>query len=284
MSISKMLSALCALSILIACFLVSPPLACQAPKDDIDAISFFQTIVQHYNLGAPPKYDDVYKAARQIAASSADDVRVAVPWIIKALHYPDDRLKADAMLALFAIGQRQDGVKLLGREMPALTSLLDLENKQLQLAAVNLLGSLKPAPPLEVKTPILEFIKRDDRDTQAQAAALFVVAAFPKAPDIVQAEKEFLLKPLDKTSRMSALNALGRSTDPEIEGLVAGYLLDADKDIRFTTIQSLMRMGKSAVSTSAATLIKLAEDPQEAPEVRRAAKSALSMTQSSQSR
>ena len=99
----------------------------------------------------------------------------------------------------------------------------------------------------------------------------------PENPQVVAAIREFLSRPLDNTTRIGALNALGNPNVKDV-GLVAMVITsldDSDPGVRFTAAQVLWRMGKNAVLQGEPALQRLASDPKQPANVTAAAKEAL---------
>ncbi len=211
---------------------------------------FFQALVEHYNPASLPKYEYVLKVTDQISGARTEDITKALPAILMALAHQDDNVKADAVLALFAISQRPDSAELLKKHIAGIANLFNLPNDRLQGAATIIMGSLRPTPPPEILPPLLTFLKRTDRDPQAQGSAVFYLARYaPDKPDVVAAIQEFLSRPLSKSTRIGVLNALGdpRVKDASLIQAVTNSLDDPDLGVRFTAIQVLTRMGPHAL-------------------------------------
>jgi HEAT repeat protein len=197
---------------------------------------------------------------------------------LSALEHQDDHVKSDAALALFVIAQRADSAELLTKGVPAIGNMLNLPNTRLQGAAIIILSSLKPTPPPEVSSLLLDFLKRTDRDPQTQTSAIFaLIRVAPGSPATIAAIREFLGRPLGREARIAALNAVGdpRVQDAQTIAIVGASLEDAEQSVRFTAIQALTRMGKHAVQQSEISLRRVANRDNESSEVKDAAQRAL---------
>jgi hypothetical protein len=239
---------------------------------------FFQLLVEHYNPVALPKYEDVLKVTDQIGAARPENISRALPSIELALAHQDDNVKADAVLALFAIGLRPDSAALLKDYLKPIANLLNSPSARLQLSVTQVLGMLKPEPPPEVSPALLSFLKQTDRDPLAQAGAISaLVRIAPGKQGVDEAIKGFLGRPLDQQSKEAALNALGnsRGEDVQLIELVIGALNDPDPGIRLTAVQVLRRIGRNAVLQAEPALHEVIEHPDESPQVRAAAREAL---------
>ncbi len=239
---------------------------------------FFQALVEHYSPSSLPKYEDVLRVVDQIAGAHPEDISNALPAIFTALAHPDDNVKIDAAFALTAIGRRPDSAKLLRNYIGAISDLFNLSDPRLQATPTLIFPGLRPAPPPEVLPLLVTFLKRTDRDPKTQAAAIFaLVRIAPEKPEVAAAIQEFLSRPLDSSSRIDVLNALGnpRMRDVGIIRMVINSIDDPDQGVRFTAIQALTRMGQHALLQAEPALRQVAEDPKQPAEVKAAATEAL---------
>lgn len=239
---------------------------------------FFEGLLQHYDPSSLPKFEDVLKVTDRIAGARPEDITNALPSIFQALAHQDDNVKIDAAFALTVISRRLDSARLLQDYIERIGNLFDSSDPRLQGTPAVVFLNLKPAPPQEVVPLLLAFLKRTDRDPQAQGSAVFALVRI--APDnlkVVAAIQEFLARPLDKSTRIGVLNALGNpnANDPQLIAAVMSHLEDADPGIRFTAVQTIMRIGQPALERADRILERLANAPNQPPEVRDAAKEAL---------
>ena len=224
---------------------------------------YFQALVQHYDPSSLPKYEDLLKVTDQIATARAEDVAVALPAIFLTLAHQDDNLKIDAAFALTVISRRVDSAQLLGKYVAKLSGLFDSSDSRLQSTPPLIFLNLKP-PPSEVLEPVLSFVKRTDRDPQAQGSAIFtLIRLAPNEREVAAVVQEFLSRQLDISTRIGVLNALGTPNvrDVGIIEAVITSISDPDQGIRLAAIQTLMRMGQSALQQAEPTLQRLANDP-----------------------
>jgi HEAT repeat protein len=125
---------------------------------------------------------------------------------------------------------------------------------------------------------LLTFLKRTDRDPRAQGSAVFaLIRIAPDKPEVVAAIEEFLSRPLDSSSRIGALNALGIPSvkDVHLIAIVIASLDDSDYGVRYTAVQVLRRIGQHAVLQGQSRLQELAGDPAQPADIRAAAREAL---------
>jgi len=239
---------------------------------------FFQRLVNDYDPSSLPKYEDVLKVVDQISHARPEDITKALPAILTALAHPDDNLKRDAALAFFAISQRPDSAALLKDQIKRISLMFDLSDPQLQGVPTVIFLNLKPVPPPEVLPYLLTFLKRTDRDPRAQGSAVFaLIRIAPDKPEVVAAIEEFLSRPLDSSSRIGALNALGIPSvkDVHLIAIVIASLDDSDYGVRYTAVQVLRRIGQHAVLQGQSRLQELAGDPAQPADIRAAAREAL---------
>ena len=238
---------------------------------------FFQALVQHYDPSSLPKYEDLLKVTDQIASARAEDVAKALPTIFLALAHQDDNVKIDAAFALTVISRRADSAQLLRKYLADLGVLFDSPDPRLQSTPPLIFLNLKPPPP-EVLEPLLSFLKRTDRDPQAQGSAIFtLVRLSPTKQEVAAAVQEFLSRQLDISTRIGVLNALGTPNirDVGIIEAVINSISDSDQGIRLTAIQTLMRIGQSALQQAEPTLQRLVSDPAQPANMVADAKAAL---------
>ena len=239
---------------------------------------FYTDLVQHYDPSKLPKLEDLLKVTDRIAGARAEDITRALPAIFLALAHQDDNVRSYAGFALWAISRRADGTQLLAEYVPDIGVLFESSNPRLQaIPTMIFLNLISPQPP-KVVPLLLAFLKRSDRDPTAQAGAIFaLVRLAPENLQVVAAIREFLSRPLDNTTRIGALNALGNPNVKDV-GLIAMVITsldDSDPGVRFTAAQVLWRMGKNAVLQGEPALQRLASDPKQPANVTAAAKEAL---------
>jgi hypothetical protein len=239
---------------------------------------FYKALVDHYDPSSLPTLVDVVKVVNQIPGARLEEITVALPAIMAAFAHRDETVKSYAGIALFAIGSRPDGAELLRRYIDViLHDFSTSSNPHIRTGEMAILGSLRPVPP-EVVPVFLTFLKRTDADTQTQGGVIFeLVQIAPENPAVIAAILEFLSRPLDSTSRIGTLNALGNPNikDVELIAMVITSLDDSDQGVRFTAAQVLGRMGKTAVLQGQTALQRLAGDPKQPANVSAAAKEAL---------
>ena len=239
---------------------------------------FFEQLLQHYDSSSLPKYEDVLKVTDRIAGAPPEDIANALPSIFLALAHQDNNVKIDAAFALTVVSRRPDSVRLLQDYIGRIGNLFDSSDPRLQSTPTIVFLNLKPAPPREVVPPLVAFLKRSDRDPQAQGSAVFaLVRIAPENPKVVVAIQEFLSRPLDTKTRIGALNALGNPAvkDAQLIASVIASLHDPDSDVRSTTIQVLTRIGKFALQQAEPDLSRLSVDPEQPAEIQDHAKQAL---------
>jgi len=239
--------------------------------------SFFRQLARQPADSSLPTYDDVLKVVDEIPAATPDDITVALPVIVQALSHPNDGIKVDAAFALTAVAMRADSASLLEPHLAAINSLFDSANDRLQNSAVFIFSVLKPKPPQEIVPPLLNFLAKSDRDTHAQASAVGVLARYePEDALVTTAIKNFLSRKLDPESRASAFNAL-RSTrvKPQIVDMIIAGLDDPNQGVRFTAVQVIPSLGRTALLQAQPALEKMANRPGETQDVKKYANEAL---------
>ncbi len=272
-------AAACILTIIAAVGLYSPYTWASAEAQLAPSLEeFYQALVQHYDPSSLPKFEDLLKVTDRIAGARAEDITRALPAIFLALAHQDDNVKIYAASALLAISRRVDSAQLLTKYVGDIGILFDSSNPRLQATPTMIFLNMRPAQPPEVVPLLLAFLKRTDRDPNAQGGAIFtLVRIAPENPEVIAAIREFLSRPLDITTRIGALNALGNPNVKDV-GLIAMVITsldDSDPGVRFTAAQVLWRMGKNALLQAEPALQRLANDPKQPANVTAAAKEAL---------
>ena len=125
---------------------------------------------------------------------------------------------------------------------------------------------------------MLRYLKRTDREPAAQAGAIpYLLRAAPDEPEVIEATKNFLSRPLSNDVRIGALNALGSPSvkNSQLIDAVATSLGHPDPFVRAATVRSLSKMGTIAITQAAPGLKKLVVSPNESPEIKEGAQRAL---------
>ncbi len=240
---------------------------------------FFQTLVANYNPSSLPKLEQVVNITDQIAGERPDDINKSLPAIFAAFGHQDDTVKAYAATALFEIARRPDSAALLRSHIGDIGhELLTSPKPETRAGAMTILGMLQPPPP-EVVPIFLTFLRRTDPDSQAQAAGVIfqLVQVAPGNPEVIAAIQEFFSRPLDSSTKIGVLNALGNPgvRDVRLVSALIASLDDPDQGVRSTAIQALMRMNQDALRQAEPALQRLAADQKQPAEVTAAAKDAL---------
>jgi hypothetical protein len=238
--------------------------------------AFFERVLQ--NPSALPKFEELLEMSDGIATMRPDAISHSLPTILTALSHQDKEVKAYACSALFAIAGRSDGAKLLRSHINAIgQDLLTNPFQNIQAGEIGILGRIRPPLP-EGVVLLLSFLKQTDRFPNAQGGAIFeLLHMAPEKPEVVTAIQEFLSRPLDSTTRIGILNALGNPVvkDPQIIAFVLAALDDPDPGVRSTAIQAAMRIGKPALQAGETILTRLAADSTQSAEIQNYAKQAL---------
>jgi hypothetical protein len=224
--------------------------------------------------------EETSRLNKQITAASPEDIVQALPLMLGvALSGKDDALRRYGVMGLLAVSLRLDGVALLNEHLPAIASLLDSHDAPIQRMAVVMISTAEsrqrtPAP-LQALTA---FLKRTDRDLQAQASAVSVLAGPGVDDDAVAAIDQFLARDLDSNTRVGSLYGL-TSPDlilhPKIISRMITLLSNGDVTVKITATNSLTKIGPQALLLAEPALMKLAEDSASPESVRSAARTAL---------
>lgn len=249
--------------------------------------AFFNGVLQ--NPSSLPEFEKLHRLTVNIGNIRSQEIVQGLPSVFAALEYQDERVKAYACAALFAIAQRPDGAKLLRSHIDEIgRDLLDSPYESIRAGEVTVLTSLKPVPPPEVVPILLTLLKRHDASTQAQGSGIIfeLLHIAPENQEVIAAIQEFTSRPLNTKSRIDVLNALGNPSvkDAQLIESVATCLDDPDAGVRLTAIQALTRIGIRALRLAEADLIRLTVDPKQPTDVQSSAKQALQQLRSSKIR
>jgi hypothetical protein len=265
------------IAILVVCFCSSQSRAQSSqPQDAASLNGFFEALVQRPE--ALPSSEEVMRAMGQIATMPSGDIANALPSILTAFRHRDDTVRGYAALAMFAVGERQDGAALLEPYAKAIGDGLDLSKANLQGFTVQLLAMLKPRPQSETVSLLVSFVKRKDRNPIAQAEAIsLLLRVAPDNPDLTPALQDFLARPMDEQTKEAVINSVANShTENHAAGdMLIGALEDPSEQVRFQAAQAFGRMPRDVVLRGKPALLKVVERADESQEVKDAAKQAL---------
>lgn len=239
---------------------------------------FFDVIVQRYDPKTLPGTEEVMRAIDQIAKMSSPDIVAALPSILRAFRHEDDTVKGYAALAMFAIGERSDGAKLLASYSGAIANGLDFRKPQLQGMTLQLLAMTKPEPQSPTVATLVAFVKRTDRSPLAQADAISLLLRIaPDDPDLTPALQDFLARPMEEQTKDAIVNAIANS---HTENTVAAdalirFLQDPSEQVRFQAAQAINRMPNDMIRRGQVALQQTIERADESSEVKAAAQEAL---------
>lgn len=230
----------------------------------------------------PPGNDEFSPLQDQIASASPAEIAEALPVMVAALRSSDTKPKRTGIFGLLSVSLRLDSPALLDGYLGALASILDFADAPQQRVGAVILECIvtrSPTPPDDAVKPLIGFLKRTDRDLQAQTGAIQVlVRAAPEDVRITEAVTAFLSRPLDAPSRVAALTAV---TDPHLKdakiiSAVAASLADSDGAVRESAVKALVAMGPNAIAQAEPELLKVLDQPGQAESLRSAVKGALS--------
>jgi len=182
-----------------------------------------------------------------------------------------------AALALTSIARRPDGASLLADRLAQIGKQEDAEDSRLQALPAEVFVELRPHPPTSTVPILVAFLRRKDRDTSAQASAVFaLVRISPEDAAVRSAIHGFLMRSLDSRTLIGTVNALGdaRLDGTKLAADVIPFLENSDSGVRFAAVQTVSRIGGKTLRDAATKLQSLAATDQN-PQVRAAATNAL---------
>lgn len=226
-----------------------------------------------------PVYGEGLKVADQIAAVSPSQLKQDLPVIFEALGYERDAVKLNAALALHAVALRPDGRSLLEPHLDEILKLLERSDERLKMTAPMVVNKIRVAN--EKALPRLTSFLLDTTQP-ARVKNVVVCTLMQIAPDQAQSRTaigKFLESSLDTRSRIDAINAVAcqPTDDLIIAQIVARNLDDKDADVRAAAIQVVGRFGPKAIDAAKGSLLRIANRPDERPDVRRLAEKVAAM-------
>jgi HEAT repeat protein len=244
---------------------------------------WFQTLVRGPAHSARPSLEELSAVSKRVTAASSDEIRGALPWMIAAITSGDEAKRNYAYFALVAVGVRPDAPALLSGHEGDLEALLMSPDPLLERGAVVVLGSLqdrRPVPLPGLRETLEAFVKRTDRDLEAQVSALaFLLSKWEAESSTQNVVAGFWSRDLDVNSRDRVLTAVGRgNANPKparLTALIASALEDPHAPVRGVAIEMLSLIGPEAVMGAEPLLRKLAQDTSQPDSVRSAARKAL---------
>jgi HEAT repeat protein len=243
----------------------------------------FQELVQGETLTAKPTQDELSSLGKRVSAASPGEIRDALPWMIAAAANADEVKRVYAFRALVGVGVRTDSPALLKEHIGDLVTLLASSDAYVQRFAMIVLGSVQSrqaAPVLGLSQALVAFVKRADRDLQAQLGALgSLLEKWQEEPSVQDAVEGFLSRDLDVETRIQILLALGRGNargrPVRFIDLIIAALGNPSIDVRTTAIDVLSRSGTPAMVRAEPSLRKLIQEADQPEVVKSAARKAL---------
>jgi hypothetical protein len=176
---------------------------------------------------------------------------------------------------------RKDSLSLLSKYMGAVAGMLDSPDAPEQRMGVVILSALisrAPTPPAGALPPLIAFLKRTDRDVEAQAGAISALVDAAVDDEAASAIDQFLARDLSPQTRVVSLYGLTSPKlvlHPIVISRMISLLSGGDVMVKTTAIDSLTRIGPQALLLAEPVLVKLSEDAATPDSLRSAAKTAL---------
>jgi hypothetical protein len=205
----------------------------------------------------------------------------ALPAILAALRSNDPQVSVDAALVLTSIARRPDSGLLLKPWHQDILALLNRTDTRFGGAAIMIFEGEMP-PPKDVLPILAQFVMNDSQPNDLKPGIVHgLIRIDSSSPETLGAINHLMLRPIDRSTRIATLNAIGgsRVEDLTLIGLVSRNLVDPDPYIRAAAIQTVSRMGTVAVAKTTGQLGRIANDPAETKELRDRAQAALNHTQ-----
>lgn len=121
------------------------------------------------------------------------------------------RAKAASLATFSSVSRRSDSGMLLKDRITEMSTMFDSPNPRLQAIPPLIFSNMKRLPS-EGLLALVSFLRRTDRDQDAQGATIFaLVRLAPDRPEVMAAIQEFLSRPLDSNSRVEGAERAGNS-------------------------------------------------------------------------
>ena len=179
---------------------------------------WFQALMQGPALVAKPSQDELSALQKRVSAADPDEVHGAIPWMIGALRLNDGGKEHYAFFGLLAAALRSDGPTLLKDRMGDVVSLLTSPGTLAQRGAVFVLGSIQQrqlAPVPGLSQALVSFVKRTDRDLQAQVSAVAFLLSRSGNGDARRGRGLLVPGPRRRFPHSSPLGDRARQREPE---------------------------------------------------------------------
>jgi HEAT repeat protein len=248
-------------------------------QDELAVRQFIQSLNQMTDTGIPPDQEASLRALEQVNGLTREAVARLFPSVIVALNHRNGDVAMQALMVLFAVGQRSDGAILLRPLIDDIARLL--ENKSdprvPRLAGV-ILATMHPSPPPEIISPIVAFIQKKDQDLENRVIiSELLMDHTSNHPEATAAFDALLAENLTPKMRIIFLDAIGRRVNPDehLRAIVLKSLRDEDSGVRHRALYHVSRMGPETLVRASVDLQRMAVDPSETSENRASARKVL---------
>ena len=245
---------------------------------------FFKQLLATSDHGSLPTALESARVFDQIPSSSPRAITEALPDIDRALRHDNPDIRKYAIVALICIDQRSDSADLLLPVVPSLLRRLDDPDPQITAQAVSAIGSMKPKPPSYIIPVFVQFLSTKNAKTLAGPAVVFALVRLASDQAAVgQAIARFMQEnDLNVELRVDTLNALALRSmhnDQIIQQIIQKLAPSESLEVRLAAINALESIGPHAVQMGREQLAEVAQNNEESPQVRNAAKHALQSPQ-----
>lgn len=256
------------------------PLWAAAQTSDGGLAGLYQRIIGGSENSQPPTKAEVTSYLKNVPNMSPDDIRAGLPSIQKALENPQVEVRHYAGLGLLAIDRRPDSRSLIESLVPLIAKQLLDPDVSTRVWAISALTEMKPAPPDEAISSVLQDLKTDD--ALAPGIVFELVQIDPNRDDIAAGIAAYMTSRMTTTdAQIETLDALATRAvqDPRLISLITDNLTSQTNDlVRMAAIQALNSSGQVGIDAARPQLQKLAQSPEISEVVRSAAKQALEST------
>jgi hypothetical protein len=228
--------------------------------------------------------DEADPVLERFTKGSRESVAGALPLILHEASNPHVSVRRIAALALYEITTRSDGPALLSTETATFKALLtdtDIPIRRISILAVDTLR-LDASSPLVTVLEIY-LARQDAVSTIGAAAATVLMKAASNDVDSTNAVVQFMRRqdqtPASRGVLLNAIRHVAKSHSREIGKEVAGYADDPDEQTSVLAIETLQLMGKDVVLDNQQSLSRITADSRRTPNVRAAARKALTTVQ-----
>jgi hypothetical protein len=270
--------------IISVCLLTFASVAPRAFAQNNDIRDVFRDFEASAASGTHRNVAEADQALQRLAQLNRKSITEVLPSILDETNNPQLSIRRLASSALYQITTRPDGQEVLSKENATFAKLLtdtDIPIRRIILLAI---ANLQPDESSSLVPVLKNYLVREDAvSTIGAGAATVLMKAAPNDAESTNAVAQYMRRK-DQTSAsrdilLDAIVNVAKSHNREIGKEVAGYADDPSEQTSVKAIGALQVMGKDVVLDSQQSLSRIGADTSRTPNVRAAARRALTAAQ-----